>query len=132
MITKIESKENFKNVKIISSNFHYSIWRKFETICKQFWNELDANIKQIWNKLTVFKYINQLTNKILTVIIQFFNDGQSIKISILIIGRFLMTFGFVQWPTVISIPVLYGIHLPFVNLYHFIKWMLLELFYNEF
>ena len=47
MITKIESKENFKNVKIISSNFHYSIERKFDSNLRQFASYFEVNLMQI-------------------------------------------------------------------------------------
>ena len=47
MIIKFESKENFKNVKIISSNFHYSIWRKFDSNLRQFASYFEVNLMQI-------------------------------------------------------------------------------------
>ena len=48
MIIKTESKKKkIKNIKIISSNFHYSIWRKFDSNLRQFASYFEVNLMQI-------------------------------------------------------------------------------------
>ena len=47
MIIKIESKDNLKNVNIISSIFHFSISRKFDSNSRQFASYFEVNLMQI-------------------------------------------------------------------------------------
>ena len=47
MIIKIESKDNFKKAKIISSTFRYSIWKKFDSSLRQFASYFEVNLMQI-------------------------------------------------------------------------------------